>query len=97
MIIREKEAVLYRMAIGLAHPDDLCRRIPDKLLQRAGQVRLVEIAGFEGSLEYRDALLQERFRPLCAFELADVVLGQACSSQEAVPHRTRGYLLQPIL
>jgi hypothetical protein len=43
--------------LGLPQADDLSRRIPDKLLQRSGQVRLIEIASLINGVEDGNTLL----------------------------------------
>jgi hypothetical protein len=73
---------LYILAIRLAHTDDLSSRIPDKLLQRPGQMRLIEVAQLIDRVEERFALLEESFRPFDALELADMTLCQTRSLQE---------------
>src|SRR5687767_2494283 len=97
MIIRQKDCVLYILAIWPAHADNLGRGISDKLLHRAGEVWLIEITRLKNSVEDRTPLLEERRRPLGALELTDMVLGQAGSSQETMSHRAGGYLRELIL
>jgi hypothetical protein len=60
-------------------------------------VRLIEISSFVNGVGDRDALLQESGRPLGAFDLMDVALGQAGSSQETMPHRAGRHLLRVTL
>jgi hypothetical protein len=41
----------------LTQADDLSRRIPEKVLERSSQMRLIEIASLTNSVEDRTALL----------------------------------------
>jgi hypothetical protein len=56
IIARLKETVLYQTA-RLTQADDLSRRIPEKLLERSGQMRLIEIASLINGVEDRNSLL----------------------------------------
>jgi len=76
---------LYILAIWPAHTNNLSGRIPDKLLQRSGQVRLIEVTKLMDRVEDRNPLLEESLRSLGAFELTDMALRQPGRLQEPVP------------
>ena len=60
-------------------------------------MRLIEIANLVNGVEDRNVLLQERRRPLSAFNLANMALAQAGDSQETVPPLAGRHLLRVAL
>src|SRR5438270_4738531 len=83
--------------LGLPQADDLSRRIPDKLLQRSGQMRLIEIASLINGVEDRNPLLYEGQCMLSTYHLPNVGGAQSCCSQESMPHRAGWHLLRVAL
>jgi hypothetical protein len=61
---------------GLAQPHDLRGRVPDPLLQRTRQMRMIEVSDLVNGVGDRNTSPQERRRVLGAFDLANVALVQ---------------------
>ena len=70
-----------------AQVDDLRGRVTHPLLERSGQVRLIEIAHLKRRVGDRHASRQKRRRLLGALDLIDVVLAHAGGAQEMMAHR----------
>src|SRR5919107_692501 len=73
---------------GLAQPHDLRGRVPDPLLQRTREVRLIEVSDVVNGIGDRNAPPQERRRVLGALDLANEALAQPGGPQETMPHRS---------
>jgi hypothetical protein len=91
MIARVREIVLYKMAsLWMGFRKDLGGGKSEELLQRACQMRLIEIACFENRVQNGDTMPQERGGFDGALILADVSLRLSSGPQEAMSQRTRG-------